>query len=175
MELILAADYGRAMGPIRLISAAAATAVSGALLGACSPAPAAQEQVARGNTFSCTPIRVWDGDGPIWCAEGPRIRLAGIAAREMDGSCGAGHPCPAAEAKASRDHLASLIGRVTGTSREGHLTVAGPPLTCTSNGSAGGSRTGAWCVSPASGDLSCRMVKDGFAARWDRYWRGRTC
>jgi endonuclease YncB( thermonuclease family) len=41
----------------------------------------------RGSTFGCTPTRVWDGDGPIWCAEGPRIRLSGIAAREMDGIC----------------------------------------------------------------------------------------
>ena len=36
--------------------------------------------VAPGATFTCTPVAVWDGDGPIWCAEGPRIRLEGIAA-----------------------------------------------------------------------------------------------
>jgi endonuclease YncB( thermonuclease family) len=40
-----------------------------------------------GQTFECTPIRVWDGDGPVWCAEGSRIRLSGIAAREIDGTC----------------------------------------------------------------------------------------
>ncbi|MDQ3458591.1 MAG: hypothetical protein M3498_04675, partial [Deinococcota bacterium] len=81
-------------------------------LAACVPAPASQQQVSRGEPFTCTPTRVWDGDGPIWCAEGPRIRLAGIAAREMDGSCSPGHPCPAADPIASRDHLASLVGRV---------------------------------------------------------------
>jgi endonuclease YncB( thermonuclease family) len=37
-----------------------------------------------GQHFTCTPTRVWDGHGPIWCAEGPRIRLAGIAASEID-------------------------------------------------------------------------------------------
>lgn len=42
--------------------------------------------IAAGQTFTCTPTRVWDGDGPVWCAEGPRLRIAGIAAREMDGS-----------------------------------------------------------------------------------------
>lgn len=26
--------------------------------------------IAAGVTFSCTPQAVWDGDGPIWCAEG---------------------------------------------------------------------------------------------------------
>ena len=33
--------------------------------------------VPAGEEFTCTPTRVWDGDGPVWCAEGPRIRLAG--------------------------------------------------------------------------------------------------
>jgi endonuclease YncB( thermonuclease family) len=160
------------LGLARASGAAAAIAV---LLASCTSAPASQEQLRSGDTFTCSPIRVWDGDGPIWCAEGPKIRLAGIAAREMDGSCSPGHPCPAADPLASRDHLAKLVGRVTGTANEGHLLVAGPALACTSNGSAGGSRTAAWCVSPAAGDLSCRMVKDGFAVRWDRYWKGHRC
>jgi len=43
--------------------------------------------VPAGQTFQCTPTRVWDGDGPIWCSEGPRIRLSGVAAHEMDASC----------------------------------------------------------------------------------------
>ena len=42
--------------------------------------------VAAGASFACTPTRVWDGDGPVWYAEGPHVRLAGIAAREMDGT-----------------------------------------------------------------------------------------
>lgn len=96
-----------------------------ALIYGCSPAPAAQEQVNRSETFTCTPLKLWDGDGPIHCAEGPRIRLAGIAARELDGSCSPGHPCPAVEPIASRDHLARLLGRVTGTASEGHLLISG--------------------------------------------------
>lgn len=47
--------------------------------------------VAASAAFLCTPVAVWDGDGPIWCAEGPKIRLGSIAARELDGSCRAGH------------------------------------------------------------------------------------
>lgn len=38
--------------------------------------------VAHGQTFTCMPTRVWDGDGPIWCAEGQMVRLAAIAKRE---------------------------------------------------------------------------------------------
>lgn len=128
-----------------------------------------------GQTFTCTPTRVWDGDGPIWCAEGPRIRLSGIAAREMDGSCRPGHPCPRATAEEARDALVNLIGRPVGVSREGHILVSGPAMTCRSEGSAGGARTAAWCVSPKSGDLSCAMVKGGWALRWDRYWRNHRC
>lgn len=128
-----------------------------------------------GVSLNCTPIRVWDGDGPICCAEGPRIRLAGIAAREMNGGCSVGHPCPAANAIQARDHLVRLLGGGIGTTSTGHIVIDGPRLSCVSAGSANGSRTAAWCRSPRIGDLSCRMVEDGYAARWPRYWRGHRC
>lgn len=125
--------------------------------------------------FDCTPTHVWDGDGPIWCDEGPRIRLSGIAARELDGSCSPGHPCPQADPIASRDALAALLGERTGVGPHGHILIKGPTMRCLSTGSAGGNRTGAWCTSPISGDVSCAMVKAGLAARWERYWRGHDC
>lgn len=131
--------------------------------------------VAAGETFECTPVRVWDGDGPIWCAEGPRVRLSGIAAREMDGSCSNGHPCPKASAISARDALVKLVGKPKGKSKEGHILVSGPTMTCRSDGSAGGSRTAAWCISPKSGDLSCAMTKGGWALRWNKYWKGHRC
>lgn len=131
--------------------------------------------VPAGQSFDCTPTAVWDGDGPIWCAEGPHIRLSGIAAREMDGSCRPGHPCPAADPIAARDHLAELVGTPQGKLRTGHVKVSGPTMRCRSAGGAGGTRTAAFCVSPKSGDLSCAMVRDGYAAKWDRYWQGHRC
>lgn len=131
--------------------------------------------VPAGETFACTPVAVWDGDGPIWCEEGPRIRLAGIAAREIDGSCSAGHPCPDASAIAARDALVRLVGEPTGIGPHGHVTVRGPTMRCVSDGSGGGNRTAAWCTSPKGGDLSCAMVASKMAARWDRYWRGHVC
>lgn len=135
----------------------------------------AAQIIVAGTTFTCTPMRVWDGDGPIWCAEGPKVRLAGIAAREMDGTCRPGHPCPTATATAARDRLVRLLGGSTGRSPEGHALVRGPALQCASTGSAGGSRTAAWCTAPQLGDLSCAMLGTGTVARWDRYWRGRRC
>ena len=131
--------------------------------------------IPAGQSFQCTPIRVWDGDGPIWCAEGPHVRLSGIAAREMDRSCRTGHPCPDADPVAARDALVALIGRPTGVSREGHILVEGPRMICISDGGAGGSRTAAFCRSPQSGDISCNMIKGGWAALWQKYWRRHKC
>ncbi|NBW76046.1 MAG: hypothetical protein EBR34_09620 [Sphingomonadaceae bacterium] len=131
--------------------------------------------VPAGQSFECTPLRVWDGDGPIWCAEGPHVRLSGIAAREMNDTCNANQPCPDASAIEARDTLVRLVGLPIGTSPDGHVLVKGPTLNCQSVGGAGGSRTAAWCVSPSVGDLSCAMVQTGTVLRWDRYWRDHSC
>lgn len=131
--------------------------------------------VASGETFACTPTHVYDGDGPVWCAEGPHLRIAGIAAREMDETCRAGQPCPAASAVQARDALVSLFGGPHGAIGTGHIVVRGPTMTCRSEGSAGGSRTAAWCTLPTGEDLSCAMVGTGTVLRWDRYWRGHRC
>jgi len=131
--------------------------------------------IPAGQSFTCTPTHVWDGDGPIWCEEGPRIRLSGIAARELDGTCSDGHPCPRAGAIEARDALVRLVGEPVGVGRHGHILVRGPSMQCVSDGSGGGNRTAAWCLSPKSGDINCAMVDGGWAARWDRYWRGHRC
>lgn len=136
---------------------------------------AALSIVAAGASFTCTPTAVWDGDGPIWCAEGPRIRLAGIAAREIDGTCRSNQPCPTASGPAARDGLVRLLGGPRGRSREGHVLVKAAPMRCTSDGSAGGTRTAAWCKTANGRDLSCALVEAGFALRWPRYWRGHRC
>ena len=133
----------------------------------------------EGERFACTPTRVWDGDGPIWCAEGPRIRLSGIAAREVkreggdlvDAGCKPGHPCSPLDGIAARNHLVGLIGTATGSASTGHVLVRGEPLKCESMGSGKGMRTAAWCSNGRSGDLSRAMVRDGYAEKWDRYWR----
>ena len=131
--------------------------------------------VASGQTFTCTPTHVWDGDGPVWCAEGPHLRIAGIAAREMDGTCRTNQPCPAASAIEARDALVQLMGGARGTISNGHVVVRGPRLTCRSEGGAGGNRTAAWCRLPSGADLSCAMIKTGTVLRWNRYWKGPAC
>jgi endonuclease YncB( thermonuclease family) len=131
--------------------------------------------VASGQTFACTPVAVYDGDGPVWCKEGPRIRLSGIAAREMDGTCRTNQPCPSATAEQSRDALVRLVGKPIGRKPEGHVLVKGPTMRCLSEGNGKGTRTAAWCVSPVGGDLSCAMVRGGWSVPWKRYWRNHRC
>lgn len=135
----------------------------------------ASQIVAAGVTFTCTPTAIYDGDGPIWCAEGPKIRIAGVAAREMDGTCRPNQPCPPVGAIDARDRLVRLFGGPRGTLPNGHIKVRATAMTCVSEGSAGGSRTAAWCRSPEFGDLSCAVVRAGGAVRWTRYWRGHKC
>src|SRR3990170_3883040 len=104
--------------------------------------------IAAGANFTCTPVAVWDGDGPVWCAEGPKVRIAGVAAREIDGTCRSNQPCPDVAAVDARDRLVRLFGGPRGKRAEGHVIVRSAPMTCVSDGSAGGSRTAAWCTSP---------------------------
>lgn len=121
--------------------------------------------VPAGRAFDCTAIAVWDGDGPIWCAEGPRVRLAGIAARELDNSCRPHHPCPAAGGVAARDALVTLLGGPRGALRTGHIRVGPILLSCRSTGWAKGDRTAARCTR-AGRDLATQLTAAGVAARW---------
>jgi len=88
--------------------------------------------VAAGLSFICTPTAVWDGDGPIWCAEGPRIRIAGISARELDGTCRPHNPCPRASGQAARDALVRVLGTPRGSRPDGHILISARPMSCTS-------------------------------------------
>jgi hypothetical protein len=130
--------------------------------------------VPAGQQFTCSPTMVYDGDGPVWCAEGPRLRIAGIAAREMDGTCRGNQPCPDASAEEARDALVELLGKPAGMWRDHVRLKDAPALRCLSTGQAVGSRTGAWCTGP-QGDISCRMVASRTVLPWRQYWNGHRC
>jgi endonuclease YncB( thermonuclease family) len=131
--------------------------------------------ISAGQAFACTPTHVWDGDGPVWCEKGPRLRIAGIAAREIDDTCRTNHPCPQSSAIEARDALVELLGGARGTAPTGHILVQCSTLTCNSQVSAGGNRTAARCWLPNGTDLSCAMLRTQTVLRWDRYWRGPGC
>jgi hypothetical protein len=141
-------------------------------------APAAEAIPKAGVTFRCTPTRVYAGEGPIRCAEGQRVHLAGIAAREIDGRCRANQPCPDATPEAAKAALVRLVSGKAGAppaDATRYVEVSGSALSCISTGWAGGRRVGAWCVSPTSGDLSCAMVAGGTVLPWPAYWQDHRC
>ncbi len=115
--------------------------------------------IAAGKTFPCTVQSVYDGDGPINCAEHDlngnqvRVRIRGIEARDADNSCRHPNLCPqasGAEAKAMLERFA--VGR----------------LECTSYGPSY-NRVDAFCRNASGQDLSCEMLKGGTAVRWEQY------
>ena len=114
----------------------------------------------------CTPISVWDGDGPIRCHEGPKIRLAGIAARELDGTCKPHHPCPEASGTEARDALVRLLGGAKGRWKTGHIVVSAPPMRCQKVGRSYDSIV-ATCQLADGRDLSTAMLRTGTVMRWD--------
>lgn len=125
--------------------------------------------------FACHPISVWDGDGPIRCAEGLKVRLRGIAAREIDGSCRRHQPCPRASGVAARDALVQLLGGARGVSRDGHVLVGGATLSCRSFGADDYRRTVAACALPDGRDLGCALVRARVVVRWRRYGGDGVC
>lgn len=70
--------------------------------------PSSRSAKPEAELFPCTVTKVHDGDGPIWCAEGPKLRLTAIAAREMDETCSPGHPCPSVSGAEAQRELESL-------------------------------------------------------------------
>lgn len=121
--------------------------------------------LAAGVLFLCTPIAVWDGDGPIHCNEGERIRLAGIAAREIDGSCRPGHPCPRASGTKARDTLVRFLGGPKGRLKTGHIVVRYPAMRCRRVG-VSYQRVVANCQLQDGRDLGRAMIATGAALPW---------
>jgi endonuclease YncB( thermonuclease family) len=112
--------------------------------------------------FACEVVRVHDGDGPLWCANGVKIRVAGIQAPDFEdaGPCRAGRAefvCSNAQAERCR----VIVERLT----------LHRSLTCEPFGKSY-DRVVARCRFADGRDLACTIIAVGAATRWDRYWRG---
>ena len=120
---------------------------------------------AKSSSFDCTVTRIVDGDTLV-CAEPDvsgkpiRVRISGISARERDGSCRDGHPCPDATAEAATAMLEGLAG--------GRVLACAPDNRTYD-------RIAAFCRSPDGVDISCAMVESGTAAIWPRHWGDHRC
>ena len=114
---------------------------------------------ATGNAFSCTVLRVMDGDGPVICAEEDlngrqvQVRLRGIEARDGDGGCRIAEGCPQMNWEEGRAVL---------------TRVAGGRMDCKSYG-AYRDRVDAFCSTPEGVDINCELVKMGAAVRWPEF------
>lgn len=115
--------------------------------------------------FMCTPIAVYDGDGPVHCREGQKLRIAGIAAREMDGSCRPGHPCPRSSAIEARDALVNLLGGARGGWKTGHIVVSYPTMRCRNLGQSYG-RVVASCTLTDGRDWGRAMLATRTVLPW---------
>ena len=105
--------------------------------------------------FICTVAAVTDAD-TIRCADGTRVRIAGINAREKDGSCRPGAPCPAMRHAQAQP----IVERLTL-----HKRLSCQPVDRSFK------RIVATCRLPSGADLSCAIIASGAALRWESYWR----
>jgi hypothetical protein len=106
---------------------------------------------ATGNAFSCTVLRVMDGDGPVICAEedlnGRKCRSACAASRRAtgDGECRIAEGCPQMNWEEGRAVL---------------TRIAGGRMDCTSYG-AYRDRVDAFCLNPRGRRRQLRAGEDG--------------
>lgn len=141
---------------ISIIALAAVAAFAGTMLWPRSAERASAQAAMPAYDFACDVAYVNDGD-TLRCRDGTRVRLHAIAARETDGSCSPGHPCPAASAAMSR---AALTG------------LAGHRITCIQTGTSF-DRVTAICHNGTGVEINCAMVERGAALIWDRFNRQR--
>ena len=108
-----------------------------------------------GAAFQCVVDHVNDGD-TLRCRDGVRVRLHAVAAREADGTCSPGHPCPAASGASATAALNRL--------------AAGKILTCDPVGR-NYKRITAICSTPEGEEINCAMIRSGTTLIWEKFDR----
>ena len=114
--------------------------------------------------FTCTVVRVHDGDGPLWCANGLKVRIAGVQAPDYENA----EPCRRSDASPTNytcDDAAAARSR-----RLVERIVLNRKLTCQPVGRSY-ARVVARCTLADGRSLSCAVIAAGAATRWERYWR----
>ena len=111
-------------------------------------------------TFTCVVTRVHDGDGPLWCSNGVKIRVAGIQAPDFEDTV----PCREHRAEYTCSNIAAERSRVVVERLTLHQA-----MTCQPMGTSY-SRVVARCTLQDGRLLSCAILASGAAVRWDKYW-----
>ncbi len=114
--------------------------------------------------FVCEVVKVHDGDGPLWCRSGQKVRVAGIQAPDFESA----EPCCRLDARRANytcDDAAAARSQQTVSG----LTL-GKRLVCQPTGTSY-KRVVPRCTLPDGRSLSCAAIAAGAAVRWDTYWR----
>lgn len=111
--------------------------------------------------FTCTVTRVHDGDGPLWCSNGIKVRIAGVQAPDFENA----QPCRARRAEYTCSNVAAERSRRIVERLTLHRTMR-----CQATGKSY-SRVVARCMLPDGRSLSCAVLAAGAAVRWESYWR----
>jgi len=124
--------------------------------------------------FICAALAIHDVDGPIRCHNGIEIRLAGIGATEMDGTCRPNQPCIPGDPREQRRVMAQVMGAEIereDAEDNGSVWFKQPVgLACEQVGKSY-RRVVAYCAAPYGRDLSCEAIRAGIAARWAKFDR----
>lgn len=114
--------------------------------------------------FSCTVTRVHDGDGPLWCTNGIKVRIAGVQAPDYENA----EPCRRSDA--SRTNYTCDDAKAGRSQQIVERLVLRQLITCQPVGMSY-KRVVARCTLTDGRSLSCAVIAAGAAVRWDRYWR----
>ncbi|SFP98877.1 thermonuclease family protein [Sphingomonas rubra] len=114
--------------------------------------------------FVCQVVRVHDGDGPLWCRSGEKVRVAGIQAPDFANAAPCRRPAARRAAYTCDDAAATRSRRVVE-----RLTL-NQRLTCRPVDRSY-RRIVARCTLPDGRSLSCATIAAGAANRWNTYWR----
>lgn len=111
--------------------------------------------------FICEVVKVHDGDGPLWCRNGRKVRVAGIQAPDFTSA----QPC-----RTRRRGYVCNDTRAVASQRVAMRLTLRKRLTCQPLDRSY-QRVVARCTLPDGRSLSCAMIAAGVATRWDSYWR----
>ncbi|MCC2978825.1 thermonuclease family protein [Sphingomonas sp. IC4-52] len=111
--------------------------------------------------FVCQVVKVHDADGPLWCENGLKVRVAGVQAPDWQNAAPCrqrkpGYVCDDAKARASK--------------RIAERLVLGRGINCRP-ADRSWKRIVARCTLPDGRSLTCALIAAGAATRWDSYWR----
>lgn len=120
---------------------------------------------------TCTPALIYDAD-TFTCADGTKLRVAGVNSRELKGvPCPGDYPCPAMSAIKARDVTVRLLGAtVVGKRPTGHLIVRAPAIRY-QEVDRSHNRLVARIITARGHDLRCGLQAAGAVAAWPKFVR----